>query len=360
MGSEMCIRDRRASGARRAPASCALPTLDGVRALEPVFFCALEAESASEHGALDAALSCLALEDPSLHVRAARETGQLLLAGMGELHLEIAVHRLRRDFGVDVRVGRMLVAYRETCCATRAVEHAARSERAFAGKPWPIDVELTITGESDDAAHAYRAATAATAAGAADGGVGGGVAAGGGGALVRVAPELDDQLRRAEREALLGGLEDGLLSGPLAGFPSMGVSAELVRARFDAGTPPLALRLAASEAAAAAYARASPALLEPVMTAEIIAPESHVGAVLADLSAHRRAAVLAVTVDEGRGPQLALQRVRALVPLAQLVGYSTALRSLTHGEGDLSLEFAHYARLDGASEKAILVDARGY
>ncbi|KAJ1626552.1 P-loop containing nucleoside triphosphate hydrolase protein [Pavlovales sp. CCMP2436] len=309
-------------------AGLALPNADA-HALDPVFFVALEADSASQHAALDAALSCLTLEDPSLHVRASRETGQLLLAGMGELHLEVAASRLRRDFDVPVRVGRMRVAYRETACVAEPLEHSLFTERALAGK-------------SLDATHAYCSPTAAAAA-AAD-----------------LAAPLEERLKRQDREALLSGLEDGLAAGPLAGFPAMGVRAELLEAIFEPGVPPLALRLAAAEAAAEAFARAAPALLEPVMNAEIVTPQSYVGSVLSDLTSNRRAAVLSVTVDEGGAPELALQRVSALVPLGELVGYATTLRSLTRGEGGLSLEFVHYGRLDGTAERAVLLDARGY
>jgi elongation factor G len=353
-----------------------LPQLAGVRAFEPVFFCALEAESASQHVALDVALACLALEDPSLHVRTARETGQLLLAGMGELHLEVAVRRLQSEFGVAVRVGRMRVAYRETIVAPAPLEHVALSERVFNGKAHRVELELTVSGESSDPSHAYRHPADATAAGAGHGGGSGtGAAAAAAphdhqrhhnhhheeGGEITIARPLTEQLRGPEREALLAGLDDGIAAGPLAGFPAMGIRASLRAARFEVRTPPLALRIAATEAAASALARASPALLEPIMAAEIIAPGTHVGAVLSDLSAHRRAAVLGVTSDDGGGgPQLGMQRVRALVPLAELIGYSTALRSLTHGEGGLSLEFAHYGRLDGAAEQAVLLDARGY
>lgn len=315
----------------------ALPRLEGVAVPDPVFFASVEAPSAAVQSALDAALVRLGLEDPSLVVRSDEDTGQLLLGGMGELHLEIARERLHRE-GLGVRMGVPRVAYREACVDEARREVAITEHVHVGGRDFAVDVCVEVTGESSDAAHAY---------------------APGSGCAWEVDETAVSHLGARDRAAVSEGAADGASAGSLAGLPLMGTRLRVLRVGTEHGSPvpAVALRVAVANAASRALAKSPGALLEPVMRVEVVASSTSVGDVLADLTGHRRATVLGVGVSDVDSAQ---QHVSALVPLAELVGYATRLRSMTHGEGVLTMDFAHYARLDAAVERSVLLDLRGW
>ena len=349
-------------------AGCERLRLRGVRAPRPVFFCAVEAASAAEQAALDAALARLRLEDPSVGVALDRTTGQQLLGGMGELHLEVVAQRLRSDFGLHVRTGAMRVAYREGLhsSAVRTSTHAtasfssaaaaAASERAQADQK---QIEITLSLE--EVATAAAAADGAAAAAAEEegrlalGGAAGGEVRCGAVAAVR------ERLTRRELRAVVEGLQAAAQHGDLLGFPLLGARATLLSVRRPRGATVEALRSAAADAMAAAMEGAELRIHEPVMRVELRAPEHHVGAVLSELSGARRGAVLELTAPPAeRAGADARHAVVAAVPLERLIGYADALRSLTQGEASLAMEFSHYAPLDAFAQQQLLLELRGY
>ena len=347
-------------------AGCERLRLRGVRAPRPVFFCAVEAASAAEQAALDAALARLRLEDPSVGVALDRTTGQQLLGGMGELHLEVVAQRLRSDFGLQVRTGAMRVAYREGLhsSAVRTSTHAtasfssaaaaAASERAQAQQ---IEITLSLEEVATAAAAADGAAAAAEEEEGrlALGGAAGGEVRCGAVAAVR------ERLTRRELHAVVEGLQAAAQHGDLLGFPLLGARATLLSVRRPRGATVEALRSAAADAMAAAMEGAELRIHEPVMRVELRAPERHVGAVLSELSGARRGAVLELTAPPAeRAGADARHAVVAAVPLERLIGYADALRSLTQGEASLAMEFSHYAPLDAFAQQQLLLELRGY
>ena len=272
---------------------------------EPVVVQAIEPRSPSDGDRLALALARLAEEDPTLQVRQDAETGQLLIAGMGELQLEIVAERLRREFHVVPRLGRPQVAYRET--ATRRAEAEEVYARLVAGRAHFARLRLRVEPAADSGAVEFR---------------------------VRVPAEA---LPRHLREAVEAGVREALAAGPLLGYPVVGVRVSLLDVEVHpTDSSEMAFKLAAVQATREALARASPVLLEPVVRLEVLIPEEHFGAVAADLVA-RRGHVLDSEVLGNQG-----RRLRARAPLASMFGYTTTLRSLTQGRGTAHMEVIGY------------------
>ncbi len=275
--------------------------LESIDADEPVMSLAVEARSKADADKLELALGKLADEDPTVRVHEEEETGQTLIGGMGELHLDVLIERLRREFGLGVTVGKPRVVCRETVSATG--EGKAHIERQMK------DIELY--GEA-----ACRVEPAPR----------------GDGVTVVSAVADEDSYPAGVIEAALAGLGGGVQSGP-SGHPMTDLKVTLESVGFRELPDMLAgVRAAGVTAARRAVADAQPAVLEPVMSLEVVVPEDDLGAVIGDLQA-RRAQVL----DIGWRQQLRL--VDATVPLAAMFGYSTDLRSLTHGRATFSLHF---------------------
>ena len=329
---------------RPGHAELQLPVL---RTPTPVFFTAVEVASASQQPALDAALGALTLEDPSVSVRVDPVTGQQLLGGMGELHLQVVAERLRREYRLELYTGAMQVAYREGISEAYTLES---SHAAMPGGADEIHIRLALRPSASAEWAAEREAG--------DGGAGGGGAgASDDGSLQCSATRgVREALTRRELQAVLDGLNAGSQYGPLQGYPLYGLRATLLSVQRPKGTSPDALRKACSEALPAAVERASPALLEPLMVVELRAPEKHIGAVLKELTGKRRGDVLQVVAPDGAGAADDRHLVQAEVPLSALVGYANALRSLTQGEAALSMEFARY-RPGGGDESTHEGDA---
>ncbi len=284
---------------------------------EPVIFVAIEPRTAADQERMDDALERLAEEDPTFVVRTDESTGQTILSGMGELHLEILVDRLLREFRVDGRVSRPRVAYRETITARAEAE--AVFERSGGGNPQYAWVRLAVeplpAGEGFSFSSKVRER------------------------------DLPEAFVRAVEE----GCREAMESGILAGYPLVDVGAVLLSGEWDTDlSSEVAFKVAGSTAFRDAVERAGPVLLEPVMMVEVIVPEPFTGEIIGDLNA-RGANIESMSPRAG-----GLQVIQASVPLAKMFGYATDVRSLSQGRGTFTMEFHHYAPVDKDRMDAII------
>ncbi|MCX6123129.1 MAG: elongation factor G, partial [Proteobacteria bacterium] len=282
---------------------------------EPVMAIALEAKCSADTDKLQKALERLQNEDPSFRVSFNAETGQTLLSGMGELHLEIIVDRLKREFKTDCNVGQPQVSYRET------ISRAGRADETYSREGAGVNQFAQVSIEFEP--------------GPKEGG------------LVFENKVKDSKLPKQYVEQVKKGLEEALLAGPIAGFPVVGVKARLVDGRFDPTIPdPNAFKVAASMALRKVLRDAGPMLLEPVMALEVIVPEDYLSNVMTDLNS-RRAQVNNV-VMKGH-----LQCVEANSALSEMFGYSTQVRSITQGRATFTMKFASYEQVSAQTLKRI-------
>ena len=275
---------------------------------EPVISQAVEPKTQADQEKMGVALNRLAQEDPSFHVHTDEESGQTIMSGMGELHLEILVERMRREFGVAASVGKPQVAYRETIHkAARDVE--GKFIKQSGGRGQYGHVVLTLEPMAPGTGYQFVDAVK-------------------GGVVPReFIPAVDK------------GIQESLRSGVLAGFPVVDVKATLTFGSYhDVDSNENAFRMAGSIAFKDAMRRGEPVLLEPMMQVEVETPEEFMGNVIGDLTA-RRGMVQGMDEIPGGGGKL----ISASVPLAEMFGYSTQLRSLTQGRATYSMEFKHYA-----------------
>lgn len=283
--------------------------LEPVTAPEPVMELSVEPSRSKDRDRLGEALRRLLIEDPSLRLRVDAETGQTLLAGLGELHLEIATGSLREDHGVEVRLGRPKVAYRETLPTT--IEHATKLQKQSGGPGQYAHVVLRLAPSEPGAGLVFADRTI------------------GGSVPKHFVPAIEK------------GLRDGMTRGPL-GFPVVDVAVELLDGSFHANdSHERDFQIVASMALREAMRRAGPALLEPWAKLAIETPEDHVGAVLGELAV-RRARVLGLDAHEGR------VRVSAEAPVASLFGFAGQLAGLTSGRGFVATEPRSYERVPDA------------
>jgi elongation factor G len=288
---------------------------------EPVIAQAIEPRATADHDKMAAALERLAQEDPSFHVASDAESGQTLISGMGELHLEIIVERMRREFGVNASVGRPQVAYRETVRGT-CEESEGKFIRQSGGHGQYGHVVLKIEPQ----------------------------AAGGGFAFIDMVK--GGTIPREFIPSVERGVRDAMATGVLAGYPVTDVKVTLLSGSYhEVDSSEQAYRMAAAIAMREGCRKAGAVLLEPVMSVAVEAPEEKTGDVLGDLSS-RRGHIRAM--EEMAGGRL----LRAEVPLAEMFGYATTLRSLTQGRATFSMEFDHYARMPAALAQAV-VSGRG-
>jgi len=275
---------------------------------EPVISQAVEPKTKADQEKMSVALNRLAQEDPSFRVRSDEESGQTIISGMGELHLEILVDRMKREFGVEATVGKPQVAYRETI---RAVcdEVEGKFVKQSGGRGQYGHVVLKLEPQEPGAGYEFVDA------------IKGGV------------------VPREFIPAVDRGIRESLNAGVLAGYPVVDVKATLFFGSYhDVDSNENAFRMAGSMAFKEGMRRAKPVLLEPMMAVEVETPEDFTGHVMGDLSS-RRGMVQGMEDIAGGGGKL----VRAEVPLAEMFGYSTSLRSLTQGRATYTMEFKHYA-----------------
>ncbi len=282
--------------------------LESIHAYEPVISVAVEPKTVADADKVTQALERLTEEDPTFHVREDPDTGQTIISGMGELHLDVLVTRLKREYHVPVNVGQPQVVYRET--VTAEAEESEVFDREVAGGRNLAGITLTVSPRDR-----------------------------GRGNVVRImAPE--DQVPPQFRDHIAAALEDSLVSGPVLGYPVVDTRVVVTGGRFEPDlSTELAFQVAAAMSLQAALRRAEPILLEPVMAVEAVMPEEFMGEVIGDLNA-RGGRI------EGVTPRGKVNLVEATVPLSKMFGYSTALRSATQGRGTFTMQFSHYDRIE--------------
>jgi len=271
---------------------------------DPVISIAIEPKTKVDQERLGGSLQKLATEDPSFRVSSDPETGQTLISGMGELHLEIIVDRLLREFKVDANVGKPQVAYKETI--RKAVEQEARFIRQTGGRGQYGHVVLRVEPLGPGGGFEYVDGT--------KGGV----------------------IPREYIPAIGKGIKEALGSGVLAGYPVVDVKATVIFGSYhEVDSSEMAFKIAGSMAFKEAMGKASPVILEPIMTLEVVTPEESMGDVISDIN-RRRGRI------SGQEPRGNTQVISALVPLAEMFGYATDLRSRTQGRATFTMQFSHY------------------
>jgi len=296
--------------------------LEAMRFPEPVINVAIEPKTKADQDKLTVGLGKLAEEDPTFRVYTDPETGQTIIAGMGELHLEIIVDRLRREFKVDANIGRPQVAYRETI--RNAVQNVdGKFVRQTGGRGQYGHVVINIAPAEPGQGFIFEDRIV-------------------GGAVPR------EYIGPVEQ-----GIREAMESGVLAGYPLVDVKVELVDGSYhEVDSSELAFKIAGSMALKEGARRAGAVLLEPVMDVEVVTPPDYMGDVMGDLSS-RRGKIGGMT-QRGDG-----QVIGASVPLAELFGYSTALRSLTQGRAVYSMQFSHYEEVPRQKAEEIISKMRG-
>ena len=296
--------------------------LESISFPQPVVQIAVEPKTQAEMDKLSVSLDKLAEEDPTFQVNTDENSGQTIIAGMGELHLEIIIDRLRREFGVEINVGNPQVTYKESF--TELVHHREVYKKQTGGKGKFADIEFEI--------------------GPADEGVNG---------LQFINDVKGGNIPREYILATEKGFKNALSNGVLAGFPMDSVKVRLI----DGSTHPvdsdaLSFEVAAHLGFKEAGAKAKPAVMEPVMKVEVRVPSEYLGDVSSDLN--RRRSILK-EVEAGVTHQI----IKADVPLSEMFGYITTLRTLTQGRGNFSMEFSHYARVSDDLAEIVIKKAKG-
>ena len=286
-------------------------TLERMDFPEPVIAVAVEPRSVADQDKMSVALGKLAQEDPSFRVTSDAESGQTIIAGMGELHLDIIVDRMKREFGVEANVGRPQVAYRETIRDTIEVEGKFVRQTGGRGQYGHVWLRLEpLFGESGEAA-----------------------------GFEFVDEIVGGAVPREYISAVQRGIEQQMSNGVVAGYPLIGVKATLYDGSYhEVDSSEVAFRVAASQALRDGALRARPVLLEPVFAVEAVTPGDYLGQVVGDLNRRRG-------MIDGLDQNPAGKIVRAYVPLGEMFGYATDLRSATQGRATFTMEFARYAEV---------------
>jgi elongation factor G len=328
IGAIAGLRDTRTGDTLCAAGAPRAVKLPGLLIPEPVCTTTVEVDTVSEQKQLEEALHVLTRQDPSLRVKEDAETGQILLSGMGQLHLEVAAERLRREHKLEeVRLGKVHVAFREG--VTGEGEATATYDRVLDGKRHWARVSVRVEPAGDHSADPPSEFEAlAVSAGEEDTPV------------ASLGPCKLQSLSKPMNEAFADALDSALGRGPVAGLPLIRTRVRLIpdRTWLSPLSTPVAIRAAVSRAVHSALIEASTALLEPTMRVEVLVPERHTGTVLNDLTSARRGSIVSVEASE-RSNNI----VVAHVPFAALVGdYAGALRSITAGEASFSMELYSY------------------
>ena len=285
---------------------------------EPVISVAIEPKTKADQDKMGIALQKLAEEDPSFRVKSDTETGQTIISGMGELHLDIIVDRLMREFKVDANVGKPQVAYRETIRGN--ADQDSKFIRQSGGKGQYGHVKIRIAPAQENEGFVFENKIV-------------------GGAIPK---EYIEPARKGMEEALEGGI--------LAGFPMIDVKVELYDGSYhDVDSSEMAFKIAGSMAIKEGVRKAKPCILEPMMKVEIEVPEENTGDIIGDISS-RRGRVEGMEIIEGTG----IQKINAIVPLGEMFGYATDIRSKTQGRGTFSMEFKCYEQVPANIEKEII------
>ncbi len=297
-------------------------TLERMEFPEPVISVAVEPKSVQDQEKMGIALSKLAQEDPSFRVRTDEETGQTIIAGMGELHLEIIVDRMKREFKVEANIGKPQVAYRETIRSKVEVEGKFVRQSGGRGQYGHVWVRLEPLPEQED------------------------------GSIYQFVDEVvGGVVPREYIPAVNKGMQEQMENGCLAGYPLIGVRATLFDGSFhEVDSSEMAFKIAGSMAMKAGALKANPVLLEPIMKVEVVTPEDYMGDVVGDLNRRRG-------MIEGMDENPAGKIIRAQVPLAEMFGYSTDLRSATQGRANYTMEFSKYQEVPDNIAQGIIKKA---
>ncbi|MCD7036575.1 elongation factor G [Metabacillus sp. GX 13764] len=298
-----------------------LVILESMEFPEPVISLSVEPKSKADQDKMGTALTKLSEEDPTFRAHTDQETGQTIISGMGELHLDIIVDRMRREFKVEANVGAPQVAYRETFRGSARVEGKFARQSGGRGQFGHVWIEFEPNEEGKGFEFQNKI-------------VGG------------VVP-------REYVPAVQSGLEDAMKNGVLAGYPLIDVKAALVDGSYhDVDSSEMAFKVAASLALKNAVSKCSPVILEPVMKVEVVIPDEYMGDIMGDVTSRRGR----VEGMEARGNA---QVVRAMVPLSEMFGYATSLRSNTQGRGTFSMHFDHYEEVPKSIAEEIIKKNKG-
>ena len=288
---------------------------------EPVIRLSVEPKTKMDQDKMGIALSKLAEEDPTFKTHTDEETGQTIIAGMGELHLDVIVDRLKREFKVEANVGAPQVAYKETIRTTAQVEGKFVRQSGGRGQYGHVWIEFAPLEKGKGFEFENKI-------------VGG------------VVP-------REYIPAVQAGIVDSALNGILAGYPLIDFKATIFDGSYhDVDSSEMAFKIAGSMALKAAKSKCNPVILEPVMKVEVTVPEEYMGDVMGDLSS-RRGRI------EGMGANAGAQSVHALVPLSEMFGYATSLRSNTQGRGNYSMQFDGYEEVPKHISETIIAKQQG-
>ena len=295
--------------------------LESIEFPEPVISIAIEPKTKADQEKLGLSLQKLASEDPSFRVRTDEETGQTILSGMGELHLEIIVDRLMREFKVEATVGKPQVAYRETI--SKKVKVEGKFVRQSGGRGQFGHVWLEIEPQEPGVGYEFVDA------------IKGGV------------------VPREYIPAVDKGIQEAMENGVLAGFPVVDLKVSLVDGSYhDVDSSEMAFKIAGSIGFKDGCSKASPVLLEPIMSVEVVVPEEHMGDVIGDLNS-RRGRILGMESRAGA------QVISSMVPLATMFGYATDLRSATQGRATYTMTFDHYEQVPKSVAEEIVAKVKG-
>jgi elongation factor G len=288
---------------------------------DPVISVAVEPKSKADQDKLSTGLTRLAEEDPTFRVETDEETGQTLISGMGELHLEIIVDRLKREFNVDANVGRPQVAYRETI-SKPAEKIQGKFVRQTGGSGQYGDAVINLFPQEPGAGYEF------------------------------VDKIVGGKIPKEYIPAVDAGIQEAMGSGILAGYPVVDVKIELIEGSYhDVDSSERAFKIAGSMAFKEAMKRAKPILLEPTMAVEVITPEEYLGDVMGNLNS-RRGRI------ESMSPLGNAQIVKASVPLSEMFGYATDLRSMTQGRAEFTMQFDRYEEVPQSIASDIM-DSQG-
>ena len=283
-------------------------TLERMEFPEPVISVAVEPRSVADQDKMSTALSKLAQEDPSFRVSTDEESGQTLIAGMGELHLDVLVERMKREFGVVANIGKPQVAYRETI--RKSVEQEAKFVRQSGGRGQYGHVYVRLEPFEEE------------------------------GKIYEFANEIvGGSVPREYIPAVDKGIQEQMGNGVIAGFPLINIKATLYDGSYhEVDSSEVAFKIAGSTALREGAAKANPVLLEPLMAVEVVTPEEYMGDVVGDMNRRRG-------MIEGMGESFAGKVVRAKIPLGEMFGYATDLRSSTQGRASFTMEFSEYSEV---------------
>ncbi|NXE13554.1 RRF2M factor, partial [Lophotis ruficrista] len=312
-------RAERDAGGKKSTSGVESLLLAGVEIPDPVFFCTIEPPSMAKQQDLDNALSCLQREDPSLKVKLDPDTGQTILCGMGELHIEIIHDRIKREYGIETYLGPLQIAYRETILnaaqATDVLDKTVGDKRHF------VTAELEVRPRLGE-----RATTKP---------------------VIEYAASVIEALPKELQGAIENGITNSCIQGPLLGFPVQDIDVMVQSLTVHPDTSHTMVSACISRCMQKALKKAGVQILEPLMNLEITVSEDHLSAALADL-AQRRGSIQEIQSRQDN------RVVVAAVPLAETMGYSTVLRSLTSGSATFTLELASYQALNSQEQSALL------